>query len=389
MSVSLAAPPFIELRALFPAAAITLVCGSWNRELAESLKLFDSIISCDYYKEDKRGGREASERILQAQLLGERLKGETFDLALDFRVPSDSRHLLQLVKARIRAGIGGSSNQIFLDIALPTLEALHSELLREVHEAANLSFGPKAFQYNPRTTLCDGLALCLATNEQFFIWGSRVNLDKGAYEGSLNLRMFDLQPESSVEVVFDFCTNNGGSVFFILIAPLSNSLLRDWPATEYVALARSLLARTTADIVLVGSCKQEGELLRMADEIGDDGQDSRLTVMAGRPWKDVISMIIGAQSTITNNSGLAHVAALLGARSNGIYSASHQTIEWGPVGENSMTIQADVECGPCGFDTPRECTNGHRCMHEISSADVLEALRKQCAGTLLEAQVDS
>ncbi len=123
----------------------------------------------------------------------------------------------------------------------------------------------------------------------------------------------------------------------------------------------------------------------MADQIGDDGQRRRVKVMVAAKWNEVIPKIIGAETTIANNSGIAHIAALLGARCISVYSASHQSIEWGPVGENSVTIQAHVECGPCGFDTLRECTNGHRCMRELSSAHVLAALRKQCAALFGEA----
>ncbi len=352
----IAVPRFLELRAMFPSATLTLVCGCWNRQFAETLDIFDSIITCDYYKEnEKSGGHAQSEKALQAQILGERLKAEKFDLALDFRVPADSRHLIQLINARIRAGIGAARDLKILDIALPSLEAFHSELRREVDEVANLSWTPKAFKYNRRTLVRDNLALCFPMDEQFFIWGSRANLNKGVYEGTLNLGIFEFGPESPVEIVFDVCTNNGGSVFaqsflltknnschefrfdifsdlaevefrarlasvpesqvslafmgiemtfasatpfrrimptgsvhmgeqltlllalvrsrltdavdidairsrflasenttsdlpanrnYVLIAPLSNSLLRDWPASEYVALGRSILSLT-------------------------------------------------------------------------------------------------------------------------------------------------
>lgn len=481
-------PQFGELRATFPSAAITLVCGSWNEELASSLNLFDSIVTCDYFAQDEkfRGSRDR-EKSFQAQQLGSRLKGQTFDLAIDFRVPSDSRRLLQVIDSRIRAGIGDSHNFKYLDVALPTLESYHQAARRDVPSNAHVSWSPAAFNYKCRHWLRDGLALCEPADKKYFIYGPYTKIDSGGYDGVLNLQLVPSGEERRVEVVFDIATNAGQIVFaekylitetecahkfrfdafvgladvefrarlndlpatrtlfvftgvdldfasasqarrimptasvhmaeqitmllalvrsrlvdaidvaairsrfsrgsepvavhkYVAIAPVSNSLLRDWPADEYIDLGRAILASTSADLLLIGSGGQKAELNSIANDIVGQARRERVNVLAGAGWSEVLPKLIAAEATITNNSGIAHVAALVGARSISIYSASHQAIEWGPLGRDNVTVQAKLGCGPCGFDTLDECSNGHRCMRGISHKEVLEVLRRQCGG---------
>ncbi len=485
-------PQFVELRSTFPSATITLVCGSWNKELAESLNIFDEIVDCNYHKEsEKINGQTEVKKLFLAQMLGEKLNQNEFDLAIDFRTQSDSRHLLRVVNARVRAGVGSRDDFDFLDIALPNLEAFHQNSRRNVPERGNIDWNPTAFLYSSPHSMRDGVAICQPLDEGHFIWGPYQKLNAGSYDGTLNLRLFGPADAERTEIIFDIATNvqvvlekkyvvtskesehefrfdayvdldnvefrvrltsrpaappsfifmgiklkfvsaspfrrvlpigsvhvaehitlllalirsrlsdavdtdtirsrlsRGaapvvGSAKFVALAPLSNSLLRDWPADEYVDLGRSILRDTMADILLVGSGEQEGELDLMANEIADTGERERISVLVGAHWSEVVARIIGAEATITNNSGIGHLAAILGARSIGIYSASHQVIEWGPLGRGALTLQASVNCGPCGFDTLPECANGHRCLRGVSHVDVLAALRKACGGIFRE-----
>jgi len=165
---------------------------------------------------------------------------------------------------------------------------------------------------------------------------------------------------------------------YIVLSPFSNSFLRDWPSEQYVQLGRAILERTSARLILLGSANQECFLKAVAEQIETvRGVDPRVEVAAGSDMQKVIGIVSSAVTTITNNSGLAHVAAMLGVPSISIYSFSHQVVEWGPIGDQSAFIHARVECGPCAYDTLRECLHGHRCMRIISHLDVLKVLEKQ------------
>lgn len=110
------------LRDYFPHAHITLLCGPWNVGLSERLAIADRVIGVDLFNEagaeqhDPAAAalkRDAGLQQIAAMQLG------PFDLAVDLRVDEDTRDLLRLFNARIRAGIGELRNYPFLDIAVP------------------------------------------------------------------------------------------------------------------------------------------------------------------------------------------------------------------------------------------------------------------------------
>ena len=206
-------PNFLELRSLFPAAEMTLVCGSWNVQTAESLGIFERVVSCDYYKADEKlGGQPADRKTIQAQQLGSLFADEEFDLAIDFRVPLDSRKLLGLINARVRAGVGTVGEFPFLDIALPRMEAWFQETQR-VREIAELSWKPPAFEYQSPHSVRDGVAVCNPSGTAHFITGPSTKLAAGRYSGSFNLRLFGKHNYGAVIVECDVAADSGKTLF--------------------------------------------------------------------------------------------------------------------------------------------------------------------------------
>ena len=112
----IAIPAMRNLRVHFATDKIILVCGSWNKNLAEALGLFDEILVCDYFARNpatQAGVSEKSPSEFQAITRG------TYDIAIDFRVDLDTRFLLSRVDARVKCGIGTEFEFPFLDVALP------------------------------------------------------------------------------------------------------------------------------------------------------------------------------------------------------------------------------------------------------------------------------
>ena len=149
----------------------------------------------------------------------------------------------------------------------------------------------------------------------------------------------------------------------VVVAPVSNSDLRDWPVAHYVSLVRTLVERLDCAVLLVGSKVQAKTLDRIVEESGCSG---RVVSLAGRTvWSDMPAVLRGADLVICNNSGIAHLAASVGAPTLAIYSASHQPQEWGPRGARSQALMAVVPCSPCGYDRLSECPYEHACMQGL------------------------
>jgi len=155
----------------------------------------------------------------------------------------------------------------------------------------------------------------------------------------------------------------------VVIAPLSNSHLRDWPLEHYVTLTQLLIERLDCMVLLIGARAQQSALAHIVQA---NNASPRVKNLAGQTgWNDVPGILCSADLVICNNSGVAHLAASLGVRTLAIYSASHQPQEWGPRGARARALMAVVPCSPCGFDRLEDCQNDHACMRGILPETVL------------------
>jgi len=155
----------------------------------------------------------------------------------------------------------------------------------------------------------------------------------------------------------------------IVVAPLGNSSLRNWPVERYARLVDLLLAEIDCCVALVGSRDQAGLLNSLQEERCDN---PRVVNLVGQTdWSDLATVVGDADLVIANNSGIAHLAAACGTPTLAIYSGSHQPQEWGPRGRLVRTLMAAVPCSPCGHDRLEACPHDHLCMTLIEPENVL------------------
>ncbi|MGO9117293.1 MAG: glycosyltransferase family 9 protein, partial [Desulfomonilaceae bacterium] len=98
------------------------------------------------------------------------------------------------------------------------------------------------------------------------------------------------------------------------------------------------------------------------------------------PWQASISETAALLSTcevgLSNDSGVAHLAAAVGTRMLAIFGPTTATCT-GPYAAGSAVIFREVDCGPC-YPEPRyfNCPHDRRCLMEISIDCVLHALMR-------------
>ena len=82
-----------------------------------------------------------------------------------------------------------------------------------------------------------------------------------------------------------------------------------------------------------------------------------------------------ADVAVSNDSGLLHVAAAVGAPSIGIFGPTSPW-HWAPLNPLAATLQAkiDLSCRPCHKPVCR--LRHHRCMQEIPAEEVIAATRR-------------
>jgi ADP-heptose:LPS heptosyltransferase len=322
--------PCLLLREAWPEAEITLVCGSWNRQLAEALCCFDAIHTCDYF--GPSFGPSASRMGPDGLTAFQKLSLGRFDIAIDLRHDDDNRILLAYVDARFRVGFATSIPEVTLDLSLPNLEggiasgALHAETR---------------------------LALLIFLTVQTFApphWP----VAKILLGGRKASRLFEDGPIVGVGIG-------------------AGRPLRKWGADRFVSLMAAMISRRKCRFVLFGGPDDHAE----AEMIAANLPSGSCVNLAGTvALSDLPRKICGLDLYIGNDTGPTHLAALLDIPTINIFSGISNIDVWRAVGKQVVTISSPAPCAPCRLGELRDCKNGHICMAGITVDYVLqEALR--------------
>ena len=164
----------------------------------------------------------------------------------------------------------------------------------------------------------------------------------------------------------------------ILLAPFSNSDIRDWPPEHFAALIGCLLASgpLPGRIKLVGTA---GQRLR-ADDIVRRYDAARVTNTCGRlSWPEVLEEVRRAACVVGNNSGVAHLAGAYGVPTVCVFGGSHSRLEWRPRGERLLLLTRAVACSPCHIDHEGGCPYDKACLRRIEPAEVAAAVLDRLA----------
>ena len=158
----------------------------------------------------------------------------------------------------------------------------------------------------------------------------------------------------------------------VLIAPFSNSDIRDWPMPNYTRLIGLLLERLPEDVTiqLIGA---QGQRLR-ANELVRPYPSTRVTNACGRlPWSEVVDQLRSALCIISNNSGLGHLGGYFGTPTVSVFGSSHPRHEWRPLGASVVLVSQVIGCSPCQLDHSTGSPYRKACLREIQPEAVAAA----------------
>lgn len=159
----------------------------------------------------------------------------------------------------------------------------------------------------------------------------------------------------------------------IVVAPFSNSDIRDWPAAHFRTLIGRLVAERDETIHVVGAPEQA---IR-AREIVQPFDARRVINDCGRTsWSATLDLIRSAACVVGNNSGIVHLAAFEGVPTLCVFSGSHQRLEWRPIGEQVITLSRAIACSPCHFHYAADCPYGLACLDQITPDIVFESMAR-------------
>lgn len=138
---------------------------------------------------------------------------------------------------------------------------------------------------------------------------------------------------------------------------------KQWPLQSYADLA-GRLARVGISVWVLGSEKER----ELGQTICDAAAHDAVRNLCGETrLGDVVDVLGAVRVAVTNDSGLLHVAAAVGANVVAIYGSSTPRMT-PPLTAKKHVFHLDLDCSPC-FE--RECPLGHlRCLRDISVDEV-------------------
>ena len=150
-----------------------------------------------------------------------------------------------------------------------------------------------------------------------------------------------------------------------------------WPARYFSELAAGL----ALPVLLLGSAKEAALCEEIAAPVNAARPGQCLNLAGSTSLVQALCLIAASQSSVSNDSGLMHVAAAFGVRQVAIFGSSsplhtpplnaQATVLWL---KNEPDYQPPLDCAPC---FARECPLGHtRCLNDLTPASVLQKLKQ-------------
>ena len=160
--------------------------------------------------------------------------------------------------------------------------------------------------------------------------------------------------------------SHGVGADFVAVAPGSVWATKRWP---YYAELAAGLDRTS---VIVGSAEDAG----LADAIVGASRGRAVSAAGGLSLRGSAALIQRAAVLVTNDSAPLHLATAVGTPVVAVFGPTVPEFGFGPRRAGDIVLGHDgLPCRPCSKHGPPACPLGHhRCMRDLSVADVAAAL---------------
>jgi ADP-heptose:LPS heptosyltransferase len=321
-------PALTELRALVPGAAIDLVVGSWNREIASTIHGIDRIETLDAAWLTREGdARTLLPLIREARSW----RSRQYDLAINFEPDIRSNLVATAAGARRLAGFASGGGGALLDLAL--------DYDQRAHTADNaVALVRAALAGSAPATGSSMLALP----------------DSARAEAARLLRSLPDGVRIGIHV-------SGGRP------------VKQWPEARFAEIAARMVADRNAAIVLTGAPGDRAQVEIVKRELPSD----RVLDLSGRV--DLVTLaatLMEVDLLVTGDTGPMHLADAVGTPVVAIFGPS-DAARYAPRGPRSRIVRIDLPCSPCNRIRlpPARCT-GHTpdCLAGIPVAQVIHAI---------------
>lgn len=142
--------------------------------------------------------------------------------------------------------------------------------------------------------------------------------------------------------------------------------IKRWPAESFQSVIRNALNENpNLQVVLLGS---EGEKT-LNEEIAGAGNGTVINLSGCLSLSETWALLSHVETVLSNDTGTAHMAGLLGKPTYVPYSGQFPAPLWHPPGETLISFRQAAPCAPCFLET---CPiPGQPCLKDISPKEVM------------------
>ncbi len=318
-------PALREVRRLFPDDEITLYTRSWAEGVFRDAEFVDRIVKI----------RQSDTRFKSIVEEANRLRAEKYDLAILFPNSFESAVVVRLAGIPRRFGYSRDGRGILLTD--PIKPPKWKDERHQIHYYLNVIGEIEKRIFGTDTVMKSEPASELAVSEMRIAEAAK------------------LLDEAGVDVSKPIVALGAGS---------TNSVAKRWGEERFAELGAMLQNNLDANVVLLGS-RDEVEISSRVSALSD----ADIVDLTGKTdLADVTAILARADLFISNDMGLAHIAAAVGTKTIVIFGPTND-VTTRPFGINAEVIRHDVECSPCML---RICPIDHRCMTRIGADEVFE-----------------
>jgi lipopolysaccharide heptosyltransferase II len=326
--VVLAIPAIQSLRERYPNARITALVKPPSNELLSTHPAINTVITPTFTCDDG---------ILDKMQFAIDLKKYEFDLAVVFPNSFRSAFMTRLTGAKVRLGYATEIRNFLLTDPVPTTKKSKTEY----------------------------------RVDYFFKILSPLGINKleGRYYPFIPKEAYDTTNEHLFQMGID------KDEFLVTIHPSTSKPERSWHGERFAMLCQRLIKEYRAKILLLGS-ENDKPLL---EEIKRCNPSGKVHAIHGLNLQESAAIIEKSKLFIGNDSGMMHLAAMVGTPIVGIFGPGSPATT-GPFidPQKKVTVSRNYPCSPCKQRFFKECKpsahNKPDCIEDISVKEVVEAV---------------
>jgi ADP-heptose:LPS heptosyltransferase len=323
-------PALAALRAAAPEAAIDLVVGSWNLEIARAIPGIRDIEVLDPEWLAREGSGMPMARLLAGAFAWRRRR---YDLVINFEPDIRSNLLAAATGGRVLAGFSTGGGGPLLDVALP---------------------------HDPRRHTADNAVSLVAAAVGAAPGGpAQPQLDPAARHSAGQRLAAAPRPLVGMHV-------SGGRP------------IKQWPEDRFAAVARWLIERRGATVVFTGTAADRAQIARVTAGLPPGGAID----VSGVGLAEAAALLGELDVFVTGDTGPMHLAHAVGTPVVAVFGPS-DPVRYAPRGTRDRIVRIDLPCSPCNRIRlpPARCA-GHTpdCLAGVPAAAVTAAIDDVLAG---------